>query len=183
MVNGKNKGSNWERKFAKQLSLWWSNGESDNIFWRSASSGAFATIRNKKGKTSDGSYGDISAINEIGYALINFATFELKTGYNDMCLLSEIDSDAKKLSFRNALNQVVNDSNLAGNNPFLVINRDRKQPCIFFEKKIFNDMKNYCGELKNDVKYLELWDGDFKWIGFRLEDFFNWANPEYFKGK
>lgn len=181
MTNAKNKGGAWERKFSKQLSLWYSNGESDSIFWRSASSGAFATVRNKQGKNSEGSYGDISAIHESGYTLINFATFELKSGYNSIDILSEIDSDAKKLIFRECLNQVINDSKLAGNHPFLVVNRDRKQPTLFFEKSVFNDMKSYCGNLPNDVKYLELWDGKEKWIGFRLESFFNWASPEYFK--
>lgn len=181
MVNSKNKGGAWERNFSKQLSLWWSNGESDSIFWRSASSGAMATIRAKQNKDTQGSYGDISAINESGYALINFATFELKVGYADTDLLAEIDSDAKKLTFREHINQVVNDAKLAGNHPFLIINRDRRKPCIFFEKNVYNDMKSYCGNLPDSVKYVELWDTEYKWVGFRLEEFFNWANPGYFK--
>lgn len=45
-MNPKRKGNQWERESAKLLSLIISNGETDKVFWRTASSGAFATIHN-----------------------------------------------------------------------------------------------------------------------------------------
>ena len=43
-VNSKRKGSQWERDCARKLSLIISAGTHDDIFWRTASSGALATI-------------------------------------------------------------------------------------------------------------------------------------------
>ena len=47
MINAKRKGNNWERDCARKLSLIVSDGERDDIFWRTASSGALATISKK----------------------------------------------------------------------------------------------------------------------------------------
>ena len=79
---GKSKGNSFERQICKQLSLWWSNGKSEDIFWRTASSGAMANIRSKSCKKSFGQYGDIQAINPIGQPLIDVCTIELKRGYS-----------------------------------------------------------------------------------------------------
>ncbi len=79
---GKNKGNSFERQVCKQLSLWWTNGKSEDIFWRTASSGAMANIRSKRHKECFGQYGDIQAINPIGQPLIDLCTIELKRGYS-----------------------------------------------------------------------------------------------------
>lgn len=79
---GKNKGPQFERKFAKQLSLWWTGGKDDSVFWRTQSSGARATIRAKQGKRTEGQYGDIAATNEDGKKLLRLFTLSLKCGYN-----------------------------------------------------------------------------------------------------
>lgn len=50
MANPKRIGNNYEREISKKLSLWISNGESDDIFWRDLSSGARFTNRKKKEK-------------------------------------------------------------------------------------------------------------------------------------
>ena len=54
--NPKEKGSSNERKLSRQLSLWFTNGESDDIFWRSTNSGGTATIRGKKEKNNQNAY-------------------------------------------------------------------------------------------------------------------------------
>lgn len=77
------KGGQFERDFSRQLSLWWTNGERDDIFWRTAGSGARATVRSKKGKTTAGQYGDITATDPDGKLLIDNILFELKNGYPD----------------------------------------------------------------------------------------------------
>ena len=75
---GKNKGPQFERQFSKELSLWWTDGKDDSVFWRTQSSGARATIRTKQGKRTDGQYGDIAAMNEDGKKLLRLFTFSLK---------------------------------------------------------------------------------------------------------
>ena len=74
------KGSEFEREISKKLSLWWTGGKRDDIFWRSSQSGGRATQRAKKGQRTYGSYGDIAAVDPIGEPLLKFFTIELKRG-------------------------------------------------------------------------------------------------------
>ena len=60
------KGSAFEREISKSLSLWYTEGERDDIFWRSSQSGGRATTRAKKGKKTAASYGDITALDNRG---------------------------------------------------------------------------------------------------------------------
>jgi hypothetical protein len=63
------KGSAFERSTLKELSTWFSKGERDDIFWRTAGSGARATTRAKTGKMTADSAGDITAIHSSGKAI------------------------------------------------------------------------------------------------------------------
>lgn len=72
------KGAAFERLFSKQLSRWVSNGERDDIFWRSPGSGGWAS---RKTSSSQGG-GDIVAIDAVGKRLLDKVTIELKCGYN-----------------------------------------------------------------------------------------------------
>lgn len=53
------KGQDLERSISRQLSLWWSNGEADDWFWRASQSGGRATQRAKKGMRTLNSAGDL----------------------------------------------------------------------------------------------------------------------------
>jgi hypothetical protein len=67
---GKRKGSSFERKICKELSLWVSSGLSGaktDIFWRSAMSGGRATVMGRKGQKIRQS-GDICAVAPEGHA-------------------------------------------------------------------------------------------------------------------
>ena len=46
---GKAKGSSFERLICKELSLWITGGEHQDVFWRSAMSGGRSTVAMKKG--------------------------------------------------------------------------------------------------------------------------------------
>lgn len=82
MSRSKQKGNKFERDICKKLSLWWSNDDRDDIFWRSQTSGGRATQRAAKGKHTFGQSGDIAAVDPIGQPLIDLLTIELKKGYN-----------------------------------------------------------------------------------------------------
>lgn len=58
-MNGKAKGSGFERQISKELSLWWSNGERDDLFWRTQSSGGRFTIRKRMGLKTHNQSGDV----------------------------------------------------------------------------------------------------------------------------
>ncbi len=66
---GKSKGSSFERKVCKDLSLWVSDGKAEDIFWRTAMSGGRSTVAHKKG-VSVRQCGDVCAVRPEGF---NFA--------------------------------------------------------------------------------------------------------------
>ena len=89
---GKRKGNAFERKIAGQLSEWWTNGERDDVFWKSDNSGGRASARDKKGKTTANSYGDLCVLDPIGNRLMQAFTFELKTGYPKISIFDLIET-------------------------------------------------------------------------------------------
>jgi hypothetical protein len=74
----KQKGSSFEREICKKLSLWISDGKSDDLFWRSAMSGGRATVRTKKGRTTASGHGDITAVTPEGNVLTDHFVIECK---------------------------------------------------------------------------------------------------------
>ncbi len=87
MVNGKAKGSSFERKICKLLSLWISDGASQDCFWRSALSGGRSTIGLKKGIALPRQAGDITSVSPEGHALTDHFFLELKH-YKSLALRS-----------------------------------------------------------------------------------------------
>lgn len=83
MVNGKQKGSAFERLVCKQLSLWVSEGSQEDVFWRSAMSGGRSTVAFAKGKRLAQQAGDISCIHPIGQPFIDNFMVECKS-YRDL---------------------------------------------------------------------------------------------------
>lgn len=67
---GNKKGSAFERKVCKALSLWVSGGKHEDLFWRTAMSGGRATVARKKGRTVRQS-GDICAVDRDGHSFTN----------------------------------------------------------------------------------------------------------------
>ena len=67
---GHAKGSQFERTVCKDLSLWWTKGKRDDVFWRTSGSGARAKTRSKTGEKTFGQYGDVQATDPIGQPLI-----------------------------------------------------------------------------------------------------------------
>jgi hypothetical protein len=64
---GPSKGASFERDVCKALSLWLSQGEKDDLLWRTAMSGGRATINNrKKAGSNTNQLGDICAISTAG---------------------------------------------------------------------------------------------------------------------
>lgn len=138
---GKNKGNAFERRICQKLSLWWSEGKREDIFWRSASSGGVATMRSKRGKTMAGQSGDISAIHESGMPLTRLCTVELKRGYKgasiaDMCDRLEASKPSKWEEFILQCQREAKESD----SPFwiLIVQRDRKRPMICIPTSFMN---------------------------------------------
>jgi len=75
---GKQKGAAFERKICQQLSLWVSDGEAKDLFWRSAMSGGRATVARKRGQKLARQAGDVTAIAPEGHQLTEQFYIELK---------------------------------------------------------------------------------------------------------
>lgn len=74
---GKAKGNSYERKVCRLLSLWITDGEDSEVLWRSASSGAMATQRQKAKKAST-QHGDIASVDIRGHKFIRDHYVECK---------------------------------------------------------------------------------------------------------
>ncbi len=92
---GKRKGGKYERDCAKDLSIWFTNGMREDVFYRTASSGGRATVRSKKQKTTFGQNGDIQSVDPIGECLTNLCSIECKDGYPGQSSLDLVDKPGK----------------------------------------------------------------------------------------
>ena len=134
------KGGGYEREFCKELSLWWTNHDRDDVFWRSSQSGGRATTRRKQGKSTANSYGDIAATDAIGHPLIDLITFELKRGYKESGVDKVLDraETMKAQPFDEFLTQTVSSATDAGT-PFwaLITRRDRRRDMIWIPYELY----------------------------------------------
>jgi hypothetical protein len=80
---GKAKGSAFEREICKALSLYVTQGEMDDVFWRSAMSGGRATVSAAKSKLLSHVSGDLCATHPRGYGFIEKYYVECKY-YKDL---------------------------------------------------------------------------------------------------
>lgn len=127
------KGSGYERDVCKQLSLWWTGGERDDVFWRSSGSGARATVRGRKGTATAGQYGDVAATDPIGKPFTDMFTVEVKRGYNDHTIQDLLDcpDDAAIQVWEGFLAQAWGSHKQAGSYAWmLVIKRDRREALV-----------------------------------------------------
>jgi len=173
------KGSNFEREFSKLLSLWFSEGESDSLFWRSSQSGGRATNREKSGLKTKGQYGDISAIVPEGQPLVDLVSIELKNGYNSAFPVTVIDKGEKGATqiFEGFLEQAKGDSERA-EVPYwwLVHKRDRREPMLYAPLLFWADFDQR-GTYRR-LPYLSFRVNKMTVIGVKLSCFFGQYTPQ-----
>uniref|UniRef100_A0A6M3IXH7 Uncharacterized protein n=1 Tax=viral metagenome TaxID=1070528 RepID=A0A6M3IXH7_9ZZZZ len=137
------KGSTFERQICKQLSLWWTNQKRDDVFWRTAGSGARATQRKKSGQTTFGQDGDVQATDPIGQPLLDLCTIEIKRGYSSCTPFDIIDKPQKKPAqqmWEKWIAQAQRECGEAGSKYWMIISkRDRREitiamPRVFFHR-------------------------------------------------
>jgi len=181
------KGSQNERNKCREWSLWWSEGlgitpPRDDIFWRTAGSGARARLRHNIGHNVHQGYGDMLAEDPTGQPLINACTFEFKKGYSDLSLLSCIDSKQKTPRIIEFLKQVELDAEETGNFPVLVFQKDYKESVICLPIELYNKLVLWNAQFEG-IK-IRLYHPALKYkrsyILMRLKEFFQWVNPNFF---
>lgn len=185
------KGGKFERLIAKQLSMWWSGGIRDDIFWRSSQSGGRATQRLKSGKKTYGSYGDIAALDPIGEPLMKFATIELKCGFTHGSAWEVFEAlptkkNAKKFpqsNFEKAITQARRSAEQAGSHGWLlIVKRDRKRPIIYVDRQLHMRLGIPVTPFANFNMSIRQTDGPFriryKFTAFILDKWLRAINPQ-----
>jgi len=143
------KGEGFERDMCRVLSLWWTIGDRDDVFWRNR-------LR-KTQKSSDAKHqlGDVVALDPIGAPLTNIFNIELKTGYSkrrkgkrvknvpwDLLDLVDSRGDPVLVDF---WKQTVKDATLSYRYPLLIFKRDYHRPVVVMDKQNFLFFEKYQG--------------------------------------
>lgn len=100
---GKHKGASFERQVCVQLSRVVDPDGEDTIFWRSAISGARATVQNRKGVINKTQLGDVSCVHTKGEWLTKHFIIECKNYSNMQVANSLIKSVGRLATFWRAL--------------------------------------------------------------------------------
>ena len=179
------KGSSFEREVCKQLSLWWSKGNRDDIFWRTAVSGARAKVRSKKNKKTFGQYGDVQATDPVGQRLIDACTIEIKRGYSKSTFADLIDKSKKAAvqPYEKFIKQAMEDlKNSTSYSWLLIVKRNRREAMIFMPFSMSSNLKKIGSNIRMSCPsvflYCEFKDGvKYKIFGTTLTNFFKKVKP------
>jgi len=182
------KGGGYERNMCKLLSVWFSssilNERREDIFWRTAGSGARATVRKKIGLDTANACGDVGALHEAGSKFIDICNIELKRGYKEISVLNIIDSVERKNAappiilkwFNKTIEEAINHGR---KHPILIFRRDRKVSCIVLLQVTLNLLvENQKKPFTNDHLYLNMHGVNL--VIIRLLDFLKWCDPKAF---
>ena len=182
------KGENFERLISRKLSLWFTNGERDDLYWRNRN-------RSRKIK-SKYQLGDIVCEVSEGEALINLFSIEIKTGYSKTKkgkkvknipwdLLDIIDyvkhknKPPPKSQLKKFWSQTKRDAEISMKEPLLIFKRDFHDSSIMIERSMYNELIQYSGNSGYTILTVE--DDDINCVIMRLESFFSWIDAEIIK--
>ena len=188
------KGSEFERNMGPLLSLWWTDNERDDVFWR-RDSGARAKRRSREGKHTFGAHGDICAIDPVGLPLTNLCTIELKNGYGKWSLLDVVDRPPMRKGQKNKtlqtfeafLDQVIEDAEAVGTYPVIVSKRDKRQPVIIYPRAMHKRIYSYYKKSpKTEIMTIrgnEHMKNIKAMVVMNFNYFLTWCKPDFFKAK
>lgn len=142
----KGKGSSFERQICKQLSLWWTHGKSDDVFWRTSTSGARATRRSKKGAPTFGQHGDIQATDPQGQPFIDVCSVELKRGYSKDTFSNLVEpsthTNPNPCLYETFIRRAIEvHKNSKSGTWMLIIKRDRREALVLIPWNFYSELK------------------------------------------
>jgi len=173
MVNGKRKGSEFERYVSKKLSLWISKGNRDDLFWRSQSSGGRYSQRKKIGKDTQNQDGDITNTSSESEWFVNNLSVECKF-YKDLNFWNFITgATGGVVSF---WEQTVSQANSSLKYPMAIVKQNNKPVLVLTDKTIFNILNDIFGmvpqlKITNNIRTLYV---------YKFENILK-LNPDLFK--
>jgi hypothetical protein len=178
----KQKGSAAEREVTRMLSLWWSDGRDDSIFYLTAGSGARQTNRRKCGIDTHNSAGDVGYLDVSGKPLIDAVLFEIKRGYNNTLDILSI-ADAKPTRKPNIILQWLDkaEQERAENKRqyvLLILRRDYKEYVIIMSHAFEDKLAQEIGSFYMGLRTVSIMN---EYTIMPLEAFFEWANSSCVK--
>lgn len=172
------KGADFERSLAKRLSLWWTKGERDDIFWRSQQSGGRATQRKKQGKATANQEGDLTVMDAAGQPFIDKIVVEAKCGYPSFSIEGEINKTAEKTVFKDFINQCLKEVGCSERFFWLIVKQDRKKEIVLVPFSFITFVRSKGNNKLRKNEYLEIHLNDHHLVCFRLQDFLSNISPE-----
>jgi hypothetical protein len=176
MVNGKAKGSGYERQICKHLSIWIQGTEKPYLFWRQPASGGLSTI---DGRNSENLSGDIRSINTTSEWFCGIYSVEIKTGYPDASLDKFLKYN-KSDPLRAFWVQCIDDANLSEKRPLLIYKKKgMPTPWVGIDENV---KKILAKELKG-LRFVMLhWAEDLPdTYLYEYKEFFDTITPELMK--
>ena len=188
-ASGKRKGGEFERDFCKKLSLWWTEGERDDVFFRTSGSGGRASVRAEKGKKTSYHYGDITCVPGVdGETFLDLFMVELKRGYGKWCILDILDSKQKIPIIVNfwkdmerKIERIIEVDSTIKIEPLLVFQRNYRSEVVVLSFFAWNCIEDCVGKFKGSVLEVKVNSMRIKMI--KLKAFFNWISPKIIKRK
>jgi len=182
---GHAKGSSFEREICKELSLWWSKGVRDDIFWRTAGSGARATVR-RKGRDCDtaNSTGDMCSLHSSGEPFIRHFLIEMKKGYTrggdriDVLKMIDALEGRKSCLLQQWLDKAWLEAHSAGRKEvWLIFQRDLSKPMLMVRHSWLAELQDGMS-MSFPYPNIQVGSVEENWSIVGLRDFLNWFKPE-----
>lgn len=176
------KGQRNEREECRFISLWWTHGEADDVFWRNRVKITSKTPNAEK------QLGDMACMKSIGLAFIETFNVELKIGYSkkrkdhkvrwdllDILDSKQLDDHLQIFQF---WRQCEDDALLSNRIPLLIFSRERHEPVVCFNPKTFFDFVDMLGVPPFRRLLFQGGEYDPTLCFYRKTDFFEWLTPE-----
>lgn len=180
-MRSKDKGNDFERAICKELSLWWTGQERDDVFYRTSNSGGRATVRAKKGQSTFNHYGDVSASDPIGEPFLKLFRLELKRGYNHLSIQDLLDTKNDG-GFAKWIAQAKESATQGGSLSWmLILRRDQRQAMCLFPYAARLSLRQY-GAFESKASTLSFIDFTAPSLSgcltcMRLQDFLSSVSP------
>jgi hypothetical protein len=130
------KGFGFERELAVAWSKWFTNGDREDVFWRTSGSGGRATRNTQLTRYT---HGDMAPIDPIGYPLCDRFNFEFKF-YKDYTLLGVLHPVGPDRDWVQFWTKTCWEAEQSSRYPLLVTKRNHGKPCIWLPHCIFRDL-------------------------------------------
>ncbi len=183
------KGGAYERDVCKKLSKWWLSDPDTkrSIFWRTAGSGARATVRAKKGEETYGQHNDLCAQDPAGDPFIRMFSVEMKRGYDEQSILDFVDKPKKTKAGTHAyqvwMGKLIAVHKATGTPYWLFIHRrDYCKDLVFFPYAVYKRVMSMpeATPLSSEFSQFRIpIENQYITVcGMRFDDFFNWLTPK-----